>query len=99
MELIDTRREFVALARRLGVRPDWHEPDEREVAARVQGSHLDNAMGATGECGELRVIFSQDGEDIAAVNLANLCAWASVPADEVAERERAEEQMYGRERA
>lgn len=44
---IRTRDELVALAAELGVRPDWHEPDEQEVTARVEGTELDfdNAMG------------------------------------------------------
>ena len=41
------RHELVQLARELGVRPDWHEPDEQDVTARVEGTPLnfDNAMG------------------------------------------------------
>lgn len=44
MKLITTRVELVALARGLGVRPDWHEPDEQGVSARVFGQGFDNAM-------------------------------------------------------
>jgi hypothetical protein len=41
------RSELVALAAELGVRPDWHEPDEQDLTARVEGTPLnfDNAMG------------------------------------------------------
>lgn len=41
------RVQLVALAAELGVRPDWHEPDEQGVTARVEGTPLnfDNAMG------------------------------------------------------
>ena len=44
---IRTRAEFIALASELGVRPDWHEPDEQAVTARWGGTELDldNAMG------------------------------------------------------
>jgi hypothetical protein len=44
---IYTRAELIALAAELGVRPDWHEPDEQDVTARVEGTPLnfDNAMG------------------------------------------------------
>lgn len=40
---IDTRTELIGLARELGVRPDWHEPDEQEVTAQVHGANFDNA--------------------------------------------------------
>lgn len=44
---IRTRDELIALARELGTRPDWHEPDEQGVTARWGGTELDldNAMG------------------------------------------------------
>lgn len=43
-----TRSELIELARELGVRRDWHEPDEQGITARVEGTPLnfDNAMGA-----------------------------------------------------
>lgn len=31
MKLIQTRDELRDLAKDLGVRPDWHEPDEQEA--------------------------------------------------------------------
>ena len=46
MKKINNAKELNELAKELGVRPDWHEPDEQEVNARIIGSHLDNAMGA-----------------------------------------------------
>jgi hypothetical protein len=106
MELIHTRAQFVDFARRMGVRPDWHEPDEQGLTARVEGTPLDfdNAGSWPAENGtnppaelrtkgwegtvELHVIFSEKdveagkavrGRDIACVNLATLCAWASEP--------------------
>jgi len=62
-----------------GLRSDWHEPDEREISARVVGDHLDNAMGPTVDrnCGELNVVLTKDGEDVAVVNLATLLAWGA----------------------
>lgn len=41
------REQLVALARELGVRRDWHEPDEQSITCRVEGTPLnfDNAMG------------------------------------------------------
>lgn len=46
MRTITTRAELVALAQELGVRPDWHEPDEQSVTAKFGGNQLDfdNAM-------------------------------------------------------
>jgi hypothetical protein len=100
LERIIDRNRFVEFARERGVRPDWHEPDEQDLTARVEGYPLnfDNAgtwpdqRGAFGrdprEIIELHVIFSdleidsagvrRRGPDLAAVNLADLCAWASV---------------------
>jgi len=43
MKLITDRAELVELARELGVRPDWHEPDEQRLSARVEGETFDNA--------------------------------------------------------
>lgn len=43
MERIQTRAQLKALARRLRVRPDWHEPDEQGVSADVFGRSFDNA--------------------------------------------------------
>lgn len=92
MREIRTREELVALARELGVRPDWHEPDEQAVTAELRGTpgNFDNAMGvewyghAYGEPrAELHVVLRHldDGDgpgvEIAAVNLANLFAWAT----------------------
>jgi hypothetical protein len=45
---IITRAELVELARELKMRPDWHEPDEQEVTAKVRGGSFDNA-GSWGE--------------------------------------------------
>jgi len=96
MEIITTREQFRALAKRLGVRHDWHEPDEQSLTARVEGRTFDNAgfwPEWSGGGAELHVIFSllpdevghdcpdctcsAPAEDVAAVNLATLCAWAS----------------------
>lgn len=81
---INTRNDLVEVARNLGVRPDWHEPDEQEVNARVVGDHLDNAMGSTvtDNVGEYNVVLTRlddEGEpqDVAVVNLATLLAFAT----------------------
>lgn len=78
---VSTRKQLQEVARKLGVRPDWHEPDEQRVTATVSGDHLDNAgfwgdgrtlPGAT----EYYVTTYKDGEPVADVNLATLFAWA-----------------------
>lgn len=90
MKEITTRAQLVELARQLGLRPDWHEPDEQGVTARVEGNNFDNAMSpgewyAPGHA-ELHAIISaydpDDDEDttepkeVAVINLATLFAWA-----------------------
>ena len=90
MKRINNAKELNELAKELGVRPDWHEPDEQEVNARIIGSHLDNAMGAdpdadddpdgsvrTRHWGEYNVVITKKGKDVAVVNLAELLAWGS----------------------
>jgi len=93
VQRIKNRSEFIDLARRLGVRPDWHEPDEQEVTARVEGQSFDNAgtwpvdplapedsaRSKDSPALEMHVVIQQGGEDVAVVNLATLCAWAAEP--------------------
>lgn len=45
MQIITTREQFITFARTIGVRPDWHEPDEQGITARVEGTagSFDNA--------------------------------------------------------
>lgn len=76
LRVIESRADLRAVADGLGVRPDWHEPDERDVNAVVIGDHLDNAMGSTVETnlGELNVILTKDEQPVAVVNLATLLA-------------------------
>jgi hypothetical protein len=88
---INDRNQLRAIARRLGVSPDWHEPDQQDITARVHGDNLDNAGfwgrredGATlstfgdGQQ-ELWVELFQNGEPAAEINLATLLAWAAEP--------------------
>lgn len=93
MRTITTRAELVELARELGVRKDWHEPDEQDITAVPAGDPLnfDNAMPPGHYYGpdnrsELHVVLHrtvfEDGEQrlgqpIAVVNLAMLFAWAT----------------------
>lgn len=88
---IDSREQLAALAARLGVRPDWREPDEQDVTALVHGTPGD--LGNTGFWGhkpgtkkldtygdgeqELWVEIFAAGKPVAEINLACLLAWAS----------------------
>lgn len=86
MKRITTKAELVELARELGVRPDWHEPDEQEVTATTHGRTFDNA-GCWGETyrstfdgydyTERYIKLYKNGKAVAAVNLATLFAWAT----------------------
>lgn len=86
MDRITNRSELRALADRLGVRSDWHEPDEQDITAEVKGVSFDNAgfwgdpeRNLPPEIEEFHLIIKVDGEPVAAVNLATLCSWASEP--------------------
>lgn len=46
---INSRAQLFEFAADHGLRPDWHEPDEQGINARIVGTHLDNAMGSTME--------------------------------------------------
>lgn len=82
-ERITERTRLAQVADELGVRLNWHEPDEQEVTAEVRGKMLDNA-GSWGEertagrdYEELHVVVSKDGQPRFTVNLATLLAWAT----------------------
>jgi hypothetical protein len=95
MQRITNRRELVELAKKLGVRDDWHEPDEQGITAEVRGLSFDNAgfwpheahPGLNDLSQEQYVVlqrqtYNHDGElsdpeDLACINLATLCAWAT----------------------
>jgi hypothetical protein len=88
---IDSREQLAALAARLRVRPDWHEPNEQDVTALVHGTpgDLDNAgfwghRPGTKELDtygdgrqELWVEIFAGGKPVAEINLADLLAWAA----------------------
>lgn len=86
MKRIRSRDELRELASELGVRRDWHEPDEQEVTATTHGVSFDNAgfWGETfrssfdgREFTEQYVVLHKGGTPVAAVNLATLFAWAA----------------------
>lgn len=78
MKNITSRKGFLELKKSLGVRDDWHEPDEQEVTVdMVKGSkayRFDNAF-----CNEREhhIIIMKNNKPVASVNLALLCSWAS----------------------
>lgn len=89
MHRINSRQDLLDLARQLGVRHDWHEPDEQNLTARVEGVSFDNAgfwpTAAVGnpEIVEQHVILAlmddhgRPVQDVAVVNLATLFAFAT----------------------
>lgn len=83
---ITSKADLLDVYRELGVRPDWHEPDEQGVTATTHGVSFDNA-GFWGkeyrspfdgrEFTEQYVILHKDDAPVACVNLATLFAWAT----------------------
>lgn len=90
---INEPRQLRALARQLGVRDNWHEPDEQDVTAIVRGTEFDNA-GFWGHDAkgardahfdgrqEIWVELFKDGQPVAEINLATLLAMACGYGDE-----------------
>lgn len=77
-ELPELRRprspeELSEVAAMIGVRGDWHEPDEQEVDAVVAAGSFDNAGHAVLE---KMVVVYQEGVPVAEVALATVMAWA-----------------------
>jgi len=83
LQMINSREQLLKLKRDLGVRTDWHEPDEQDVTARVFGVDFDNAgfwgpsLAPYSQYAEQHVVLYKEGEPVAAVNLATLFAWAT----------------------
>lgn len=75
--------ELAAFRAEHGLRTDWHEPCNQSISARVTPGEFDNASGAPSHLEQSVIYLSTKMRDvpepIAAVNLANLCAWASGP--------------------
>lgn len=87
LKAIHYRCDLIELAKELSVRPDWHEPDEQGVTARVRGNVFDNAGFWPERCAredkngmtqsmEMYVLILKDLKPVAAVNLATLLSWA-----------------------
>lgn len=79
MKIITRQSELADLADELGVRFDWHEPDEQGLSARVEGSNFDNAGHwptqdtAYPDHVELHVILSQAPECTGMCGVECLC--------------------------
>jgi hypothetical protein len=83
-ELADSARNLTGFAGRIRPRPDWHEPDEQGITAKVDGKTFDNAFGDSGEhwgkdgeFSEKILILKVNGEEELRINLATLCALAT----------------------
>lgn len=80
---VNKRGDLLLFARLVGVRPDWHEPDEQEVTARFFGNSFDNAGPWAVEhlaytiIEEHHVVLYYKDFPTIAVNLATLFAWAT----------------------
>lgn len=87
---INEHEDLMTLYRDLGVRPDWHEPDEVNVTAKVIGTNFDNAGHWPADPGsnlasrwigsdslEMYVELHKDGLPVAQINLATLFSWAT----------------------
>ena len=78
MKNIIYKKDFLELKKSLGVRDDWYGSDEQGVTVNMimcGGIHsFDNTY-----CDEREhhIIIFKNGEPVASVNLALLCAWAS----------------------
>ncbi len=86
MKTIQHKAELEKLAVKLGVRQDWHEPDEQGLTAKVFGRSFDNAgfwgsdymekNSAVDKSMEMFVQLLQDKKPVAEINLATLFAYA-----------------------
>ena len=86
VQVIRTRRQLADFRERRGLRPDWHEPDEREVDVELIYGPFDNAdlrppsadrPGVYAPRPEAGIYLIDHGERVAWVNLAVLLALAS----------------------
>ena len=71
--VIMTQNQLKDLAKKIGVRKDWHEPDEQEVTARITGLSFDNAMC---DRSEMTVVIYKADNYVGEINLAMLLAMA-----------------------
>lgn len=84
--------DLLKVAEELGVREDWHEPDEQGLTAEFRGSTFDNAGfwgGPTADPNdprnqEMHIVLWKDVDyrggirrPVASINLATLLSWAT----------------------
>jgi len=78
MNTLDThlleKADLKKLVKALGVRPDWHEPDEAEVTIKFLDGTFDNAYH---DDTEAHIIVYKDKVEKARINVASLLGWAS----------------------
>jgi len=78
MNTLDThlleKADLKKLVKALGVRPDWHEPDEQGVTIKFVNGSFDNACHSDDEA---HIIVYQDKVEKARINVASLLGWAS----------------------
>lgn len=75
IQVITSRDSLEDVRQRLGLRLDWHEPDEQGVTAEFEAGEFDNAMVLPGS--ESGVYLLHEGRRVAYVNLALLFALAN----------------------
>ena len=82
MITVTSQKELIELAKQLGVRNDWHEPDEQDLTADVFGKKFDNAGFYGLDCmipdnqKEMYVVLYKQGKPVGEINLATLFAFA-----------------------
>ena len=70
---VNDKEELILRKEKLGVRDDWHEPDEQGVTVMVTGDNFDNA----GVGNEMKVLVMKEGVPIFGINLATLFSLAT----------------------
>ena len=75
VQIITSKFALEALRADLGLREDWHEPDEQGVTVQYQDGEFDNAMALPSV--EAGVWILKDGVKVAYVNLALLFAFGT----------------------
>lgn len=78
---IDNHEDLRAFAANNRLRPDWHEPDEVGINARIVGDHLDNAFGSKVE----PICTRSDGSEMAEFNVVLVRETLGVDNEEVKE--------------
>jgi len=84
---ITKQDELQQLALDLGVREDWHEPDEQDLTLEFSGKLFDNSgiwghkVAIAPDSLEQYVTIRKKDMPVAEINMATLLAWASKPVE------------------